>query len=187
MAQQRTAVSGVGSLLGRVALRPGGAVSNARAASAALAVTVAEREALTGALDTDDARPGDLTRLGRSDCLELLAGRSLGRLAYVARAGVPDIVPVNYVLHRGDVLLRSGPGPKQQAAERREQVAFEVDALDESRHRGWSVVVVGRLTRLTPTEQARLAERDGPVPWAHGPRSAVLRLRPTRIDGRRLW
>ena len=191
MAQQRTAVSGVGFLMGRVGLWPGGALANARSASVALAGAVEDREALTAALDDADAdpQPGDLTRLGRAECWELLAGRSVGRLACIARAGVPDVVPVNYVVHRGELLLRSGPGPKQQAAERREQVAFEVDAFDESQRQGWSVVVAGRLTRLAPAEQVRLARGDVPmpVPWARGARSAVLRLTPTRLDGRRLW
>ena len=108
----------------------------------------------------------------------------MGRIAYVARAGLPDIVPVNYVLDGEDVLVRSGPGPKLQAAERGDMVAFQVDDIDEGQHTGWSVVVVGRARRLSAAEQNRV-ERV-PKPWAVGPRSHLVRITPTRITGRRL-
>lgn len=73
----------------------------------------------------------------------------------------------------------AGPGPKLQAAERRELVAFEVDDVDEEAHTGISVVVVGRASR-EPDEE------DGPTPWADGPRRHLVRIRPTRVSGRRL-
>src|SRR3954470_2592267 len=47
---------------------------------------------------TDPHDKGDLALLDSATCFELMASRSVGRLAYVARAGVPDVVPVNYVL-----------------------------------------------------------------------------------------
>ena len=128
-----------------------------------------------------DARPGDLTALSAEECRALLATRSVGRLAYVARAGVPDIAPVTYVLDGGDVVLRSGPGPKLQAAERGDTVAFEVDDLDEEAHTGWSVVVVGRARRVPAS--AGLA---APEPWSSGPRRHLVRITPVRVTGRRL-
>lgn len=160
------------------------ALDNARTAAATLGTAVAERHRLAPAAH-DDA-PGALSRLSREQCLELLAGRRLGRLAYVARAGVPDLVPVNYRLHEGDVLVSSGPGPKLQAAERGDVVALEVDHVDEDAHAGSSVVVVGRARRLSRAEQLALPGHVLPHPWANGPRLNVLRIRPTRVDGRRL-
>lgn len=159
-----------------------GAVDNARNAVAVLAGQVRDRQALA---PVDDG-PGFLTRLPPEECLALLATRRLGRLAYVARAGVPDVVPVNYAVHDRALLLRSGPGPKLQAAERGDVVAFEVDDLDEDAHTGWSVVVTGRARRLPLEEQRSLPEDALPVAWAKGPRYAVIRVRPSRLDGRRL-
>ena len=158
------------------------ALDNARAAGEVLASSVSERQALAPQRGTD-LEHGDLGVLDEQECLRLLASRSVGRFAYVARAGTPDIAPVNYVLDGRDVLVRSGPGPKLQAAERRENVAFEVDDVDETSHTGWSVVVVGRARVLAERERV---QADVPAPWSSGPRRHVVRITPARITGRRL-
>jgi hypothetical protein len=132
------------------------------------------------------AGPGTLSRLPREECLALLASLRVGRLAYVARPGVPDVVPVNYRLHEGDVLVRTGIGPKLQAAERGEVMTLEVDALDAEGHTGWSVVAAGASRRLTPAQVHALPEGALPRTWVLGPRSAVLRIRLSRVEGRRL-
>jgi nitroimidazol reductase NimA-like FMN-containing flavoprotein (pyridoxamine 5'-phosphate oxidase superfamily) len=163
-----------------------GAVSNARSAAELIAEQVLDRERLRPGEGEGEGGPGVLTRLDPEQCRTLLRSRTVGRLAYVARAGVPDVVPVNYSVHGDDLLLRSGPGPKLQAAERREVVAVQVDDLDEQAHAGWSVVVHGRAERLHVAEAAQLPEEVLPRPWASGPRSAVVRVRVQRLDGRRL-
>jgi uncharacterized protein len=153
--------------------------TNARSALAALRLAVADRSALA---PRETEQPGWLSEIPRDEALTLLAGRTLGRLAYVGRAGQPDVVPVNYTLDGEDVLFRTGPGPKLQAAEREDVVAFEVDDVDEQARSGWSVVVVGR-ARLEPV--APDAGR-GPEPWAGGPRRHLVRIVPVRVTGRRL-
>jgi nitroimidazol reductase NimA-like FMN-containing flavoprotein (pyridoxamine 5'-phosphate oxidase superfamily) len=167
-------------------LLPRRAVHNARTATSALAAAVADRLALTGSLDADRAEPGDLRSMTRDECYALLRTSHVGRFAYVARAGVPDVVPVNHVVDGDDVLVRSGPGPKLQAAERGDTVAFEVDDVDLDAHTGRSVVVVGTAKRCPPAEQARLDAVLAGTPWAAGPRHAVIRIRPSRVTGRRL-
>lgn len=175
---------GIGEVLTRHGIS---ALANARTAVESVTAAVAERAELMRLLVHDD-RPermnGALSVLSRDACLELLRTRSVGRLAYVARAGVPDVVPVNYVLDGADVLIRSGPGPKLQAAERHDTVALEVDAIDEAEHCGWSVVVHGTAERVPDSEQPHL--RVQPRPWAVGPRSHVIRVRPRQVTGRRL-
>jgi nitroimidazol reductase NimA-like FMN-containing flavoprotein (pyridoxamine 5'-phosphate oxidase superfamily) len=185
---ERVALPLVGPLLDLLGGAARSSVDNARGAAAALSAAVADRRALMDALDEEGAAayPGELVRLSPETSFELLAHRSVGRLAYVARAGTPDIVPVNYRLFEGDVLIRSGPGPKLQAAERRDLVAFEVDDLDEDTATGWSVVVVGRLRRLRETERLRLPASVLPEPWASGRRDAVVGLTPVRVTGRRV-
>ena len=158
------------------------ALDNARAATGAVRLAVQDRDALAPRADDEAAARGDLALLSRAQCRALLATRTVGRLAYVARAGVPDIAPVNYALDGDDVLVRSGPGPKLQAAQRGDVVAFEVDDLDEDGRTGWSVVVVGRASVVRPGQQAA----DGPVPWSNGPRRHLLRITPARVTGRRL-
>jgi hypothetical protein len=168
-------------------LRPTkGALTNAREATLSIALAVTDRLVITGDLDGADEEPGALHALSRAECYEVLRGESVARFAYVARAGVPDIIPVNYALEGDDLLIRSGPGPKLQAAERREMVALEIDTIDKQDHTARSVVVVGRAERLRALETQALEERLADTPWASGPRRHVIRVRPIRVTGRRL-
>ena len=162
------------------------AVSNARAAAAALDVQTTERRELAPRNGHEPpGEPGEIARLSRAECMRLLATKRVGRLAYVARATTPDIVPVNFaVSDDGSILVRSGRGPKLQAAERGDTVAFEVDDIDEQGHTGWSVVVVGRARRV-PRDEAPAPDADA-LPWVNGPRHHVVAITPTRIEGRRL-
>ena len=175
----------LGRLDGAARLVTRTALDNARRAAQEIAGLVAERRVLAGSLDEPSPAAGDLARLTPAQCRDLLTTRSIGRLAYVARAGVPDIVPVNYVRAGGALFVRTAAGPKLQAAERREVVAFEVDEIDEISHTGWSVVVTGRAGRITAAEAARTGG-PAPSPWARGPRRHTIRIAVERLDGRRL-
>ena len=176
-----------GSLLRVVERHGSSAVANASAAAGAISAAVRERGDLTRSLLHETATAdgaGALSVLSDATCRELMGTRSVGRLAYIARRGVPDVVPVNYVLFDGDVLIRSGPGPKLQAAERQEPVAFEVDDLDEDGRSGWSVVVHGRASR-PPWSELEHLDLVG-APWATGPRRQLIRITPRRLTGRRI-
>ena len=167
----------------------GSALSNAREATQDIARAVYERAVLTRSLDLMHEGPeaGTLTRLPRAEALSLLSRGRIGRMAYVARAGMPDVVPVNYRLAGDCILVSTGPGPKLQAADRREMVAFEVDEFDAPTQTGWSVVVHGVATRLSPQERQLQERTHGtPQPWAAGPRHEVIRIAIARLDARRL-
>jgi hypothetical protein len=186
----RLDLTAVPASLLRLAERHGcSAVANAAAAASVLHAAVRDRAELTRSLLGEDfSTPTDaaglVSVLPEATCWELLGTSSVGRLAYIARQRVPDIVPVNYVLLAGDVLVRSGPGPKLQAAERQELVALEVDDLDEADRSAWSVVVHGPASRLSWSQQQRLALVA--TPWAGGPRRQLIRISPRRITGRRI-
>ncbi|HSP36919.1 MAG TPA: pyridoxamine 5'-phosphate oxidase family protein [Frankiaceae bacterium] len=162
------------------------ALANASRATADIARAVAERKELGDGLNRFSGTSGtnQLVAMTRDECLRLLAARCIGRLAFIHRAGLPLILPVNYVLAKDAVLILSGPGPKMQAAERGELVSFEVDDIDEDTHVGWSVVVTGRFARergeLRPCEPR-------PQPWAPGPRTHLLRIPLSRVTGRWLF
>ena len=97
-----------------------------------------------------------LQPLTRDECLELLSGRSLGRVAFTERA-LPAIRPVNYALVGHQVVLRTRPDGLGRRLDG-QVVAFEVDDIDSERGTGWSVVLTGtaRLLR-TPGELTRQA------------------------------
>jgi nitroimidazol reductase NimA-like FMN-containing flavoprotein (pyridoxamine 5'-phosphate oxidase superfamily) len=143
------------------------------------------------ALGRTDQPAGErrLVDLNEAECRRLLASRELGRLAFLNRRDQPLILPVNYRLHAGEILIASGPGPKLQAAIRGDAVAFEVDAINEETGQGWSVVVTGRAARYARSVR-ELQTADAlpadciPRPWAPGPRYALIRIAPQRITGR---
>ena len=68
--------------------------------------------------------------LSRQECWELLAGRSVGRLAVITEENLPFVVPVNYALDGETVVFRSDFGTKFDAL-LRHPVAFQVDSIDE--------------------------------------------------------
>jgi nitroimidazol reductase NimA-like FMN-containing flavoprotein (pyridoxamine 5'-phosphate oxidase superfamily) len=126
-----------------------------------------------------------MEELAEDECRRLLAGRHLGRLA-IPDFGGPMIFPVNYIYDGDAVVFRTDPGSKLDAAAERELVAFEVDAVEEATRTGWSVVVRGTLAEVTdPDHLARL--RALPLyPWAPGPKTRYVRVRPTSMTGRRI-
>jgi uncharacterized protein len=126
-----------------------------------------------------------LRELTKAECFELLAGENLGRLAVVDDRG-PVVFPVNYVLDRHTIVMRTEAGTKLDAAGRGSRACFEVDGSDAVTHSGWSVIVRGEVTEVTG--RAELARLNGlPLrPWAPGTRNRYVRLLPATLDGRRI-
>ena len=106
-------------------------------------------------------KSGRLRELDPSECLELLATRSVGRVAFCTDEG-----PVaRYV---------SG-----------HQAAFEVDEVDDFTQSGWSVLMRGTAELVEDVHDIPTESR--PVPWAEGTRSLFVRVRTRTITGRRLF
>ena len=130
----------------------------------------------------------ELAELGRDECLALLAGQAIGRVAVQIGDGPPVIRPVN---HRFDppsqsVVFRTGEGSKLYAAHAAVRAAFEVDELDPGSRTGWSVIVAGVIEEVTaPAELARL-EGTGLESWAPGERGRWVRIRAEVVSGRRI-
>ena len=124
--------------------------------------------------------------LTKSECFELLARERVGRVAVVDDRG-PVVFPVNFVLDRHMVVLRTGAGTKLDAAIRGSRVAFEIDGTDEAARTGWSVLIRGEATEVTdPAELARLRKLRV-SPWAPGAKTHYVRILPAKLTGRRIW
>lgn len=123
--------------------------------------------------------------LHRDECLRLLASQLVGRVAVVVDTS-PLIFPVNYALDGDSIVFRSDDGSKVSGANSGFQMSFEIDGIDEPGRRGWSVVVngIGREV-VDGTELARLRDL-GLEPWASGPKTHWVRIRPGTITGRRV-
>ena len=126
-----------------------------------------------------------LEALERSECLQLLATASVGRIALHWDA-LPRVLPVNFALDGETVVFRTGPGTKLAAAVAGAVLAFEVDDIDPWYHDGWSVVVTGVATALTGGEALERATRLPLRPWAPGARNDYVAITPTLVSGRRL-
>ena len=120
------------------------------------------------------------------ECLRLLQTRQIGRLAFVV-GNQPLVLPVNYTVDEGTIVLRTGLGVKLANAPLT-KVAFEVDEIDETRSDGWSVLVQGVGQDIT-TSVDPCSERlraVAPQPWAGGEREHYVRVVPREISGRRV-
>ncbi|GAA3886699.1 helix-turn-helix domain-containing protein [Streptomyces sedi] len=163
----------------------------------ALETTVAE---LIGGPPPSGAAPPEvshrdaLAELDEATCWELLAGHTVGRVA-VETDGGPAIVPVNYALDDHTLVYRTASETSPARATEAEELAFEVDHLDEAQRVGWSVLLVGPARRLADAEEIRvLTERlagaggdpAGTEPWVGGDRDLWVRLTPERVTGRRV-
>ena len=130
----------------------------------------------------------DLTILDTEACLALLAERSgrVGRIAFLE--GVhPVVLPVNYVVDRDRIALRTAEGAKLSAAKRGAAVSFQVDHLEDFLETGWSILVRGHAQLVdAPEERSRLAAL-GLRTWAGDDRKDRWVVIPIeQISGRRI-
>lgn len=126
-----------------------------------------------------------LEELDEQQCWELASQRSIGRLA-VSVGNKPDVFPVNFVVHEGSIIVKTSAGLKLAAATIGPGVAFEVDALDEQTHTGWSVVFRGVATEIEALDDIIEAESLGIQTWADSDKRRFLRITPSVITGRRV-
>jgi nitroimidazol reductase NimA-like FMN-containing flavoprotein (pyridoxamine 5'-phosphate oxidase superfamily) len=109
--------------------------------------------------------------LDRAECLRLLDGRRVGRIAGTFGA-LPVVLPVEYAMDGESIVLETGRSTTLGFATAGAVVAFEVDNLHEHGHSGWTVMVTGvaeevpdgpereRLRTLLPGERDERDERD---------------------------
>jgi len=129
--------------------------------------------------------PLGLVRLAEDECWGFLERHRLGRVAFI-HLDQPAIFPVNYCLDDRSVVFRTGQGSKLGAATGARQAAFEVDEAVESLESGTSVVVHGRLRRITDRDEVEQLRRLPLRPWAAGKRDDFVRLEPQYVTGRRI-
>jgi nitroimidazol reductase NimA-like FMN-containing flavoprotein (pyridoxamine 5'-phosphate oxidase superfamily) len=127
--------------------------------------------------------PAELTR---DECLHLLSGESVGRVALCTPIG-PRIVPLNYAVHDESVVFRTTPYSELGSYGPNTELAFEVDRIDGELRQGWSVVVLGRGQVVEdPDEVADIRSTWGPRPWAGGSRNLFMRVPCREVTGRRV-
>jgi uncharacterized protein len=122
--------------------------------------------------------------LPRAVCLHLLAEAHVGRIA-LSMGALPVVLPVNFAMCDDDILVRTAPGTKLEAAATNAVVAFEVDNVDPVYHTGWSVLAQGIAKEVTDPTDLERARRVPLVPWA-GSDGHYLLISTEFLSGRRM-
>lgn len=126
----------------------------------------------------------EVTELDQESCHQLLRAGHIGRLALNDPQG-PYVVPINYRFGDAGVVLRTSAGTKLEAARPGSAASFQIDAADQDRRVGWSVLVRGILEEVEdPAEAKRLGVDVEPL--AGGERPHVVVLKPLSTTGRRI-
>jgi uncharacterized protein len=115
----------------------------------------------------------------------LLATGEVGRVGITIGA-MPAIFPVNYRVIDGAIVFRTAPGSKMSAAAEGAVVAFEVDDYQVADRSGWSVLAVGRAEVVHDLAMSCKVLDAQLEPLAGGRRTAIVRIEPTFLSGRRL-
>ena len=131
-----------------------------------------------------------MEELDEKECLRLIGPGGIGRIAYVGRFG-PAVLPVNYKLQDKAIVFRTAEhGPLDEdlrtgISDADYRVAFEIDEIDLTAGRGWSVLVQGPAHHVQGAgiDAARGA---GVEAWAPGDRDLFVQIVPSRITGRRV-
>jgi nitroimidazol reductase NimA-like FMN-containing flavoprotein (pyridoxamine 5'-phosphate oxidase superfamily) len=127
----------------------------------------------------------EIEELSSDECWRLLGTVPVGRLVYVD-GGAPVAHPVNFVKAGADVIIRTGPGGSQRAAERGDLVAFQADEIDLTTRAGWSVLLTGPASVVQNVDDLVAVLDPYTRPWARGRKEHVMRVTGKRITGRRL-
>jgi nitroimidazol reductase NimA-like FMN-containing flavoprotein (pyridoxamine 5'-phosphate oxidase superfamily) len=129
--------------------------------------------------------------LDEAECLRLISAGGVGRIGYTGRFG-PTVLPVNYALHEGTIVFRTGQHSPlgedlRTGIEHAEsKVAFEIDELSPGAREGWSVLVQGSAHLVDSEAERSSVVGLGVEPWAGGEKELFVRVLPTRITGRRI-
>ncbi len=127
-----------------------------------------------------------LEALTREESLRLLRTVTVGRLVFTHLA-LPAIRPVNHLVDGDQVIIRAYVGTAIDTAVGSNSgmvVAYEADLIDPGTHLGWSVIIVGRASRLSGGEAAHF--RDLLRPWVDGGSDDVIAIHADMVDGFRL-
>jgi len=123
--------------------------------------------------------------LTEDECFAQLETVPIGRVVYSDRA-LPVVVPVNFILDRTDVVIRTQRRSRLATHAPGHVVAFEVDDIDPVTRSGWSVVLTGRFHLVDDTDEVRRLDGLGLRSWAPTAHDRYLKLRPDLVTGRRV-
>jgi nitroimidazol reductase NimA-like FMN-containing flavoprotein (pyridoxamine 5'-phosphate oxidase superfamily) len=136
----------------------------------------------------DGSTASYMRTIPESECYELLAVATVGRIGFVSPGGV-QILPIDFRLGRGKRLfMKTSPhGTVARLVQDQAPVAFEVDYHASDFGIAWSVLMNGTLRLLDTEASAAYADlRLQPVPWPGLGSTVTIQFVPETISGRGL-
>jgi len=127
-------------------------------------------------------RHPELRELTAAQCEAHMRDGGVGRVVFLSPRG-PVAHPVNFAVSEGDVIV-STTVTQAEDLEGQDRVSFEIDRVDEAMSEGWSVLVTGGAHRVDDPDEFVVLAALGLVPWAGGPRHALVRIHPVEVTGR---
>lgn len=127
-----------------------------------------------------DAHPTQV--LTEDECWARLAATEFGRMAYHLADEV-HIAPVNYAVEGQTIVFRTAEGSKLLGVVMNEDVAFEVDRIEDDDELAWSVIARGK-AHLLEGDDARDAEHLRLRPWVASRKFNVVAIHVDEISGR---
>jgi len=132
---------------------------------------------------TPDRRRAELTR---DECLAMVGSVPFGRIVFTARA-LPAVQPVAHLLAGAQIIIRARLGAAISSAVHGSGtiVAYQADLIYPVQRAGWSVVIVGRASRVTSEAQAA-RYRESLPPWFDGEMDEVIAIDTDMVTGFRI-
>jgi hypothetical protein len=121
--------------------------------------------------------------LSREESMRLLGSVSFGRVMFTQRA-LPAIRPVTHVVDDDLVVIRTSLGRAEGSGVKPDGgtvLGYAADLIDERRHQGWSVLVIGTARLIDDAERARYSERLRQ--WVSGQPDEIIAIRADLVTG----
>jgi nitroimidazol reductase NimA-like FMN-containing flavoprotein (pyridoxamine 5'-phosphate oxidase superfamily) len=120
--------------------------------------------------------------LPEAECWARLEATEFGRMAYHLADEV-HIAPVNYAVSGRKIVFRTSEGSKLLGVVMNEDVAFEIDRIEDSDENAWSVIARGKAFILEGDE-ARDTDNLRLRPWVTSEKFNVVAISVQEISGR---
>jgi hypothetical protein len=120
--------------------------------------------------------------LPEDECWARLEATEFGRMAYHLADEV-HIAPVNYAVADRRIVFRTSEGSKLLGVVMNEDVAFEIDRIEDEAENAWSVIARGKASILEGQE-ARDTDNLRLRPWVSSEKFNVVAIEVSEISGR---
>ncbi|HXB48433.1 MAG TPA: pyridoxamine 5'-phosphate oxidase family protein [Streptosporangiaceae bacterium] len=130
-------------------------------------------------------------QMDEAECLGLVSGGGVGRIAYSGQFGVA-VLPVSYKVLEGSIVVRTPLGSTTDEDLRTGirgadyRVTFEIDQVDRDAQEGWFVVIRGPARHVEADDDCLSAWLRATRPSDWRTPEHFVRITPTEIVGHRL-